>query len=108
MMQELLSALSSWLTAPRMWQAMKTTSLSANSANLGTCQGQHTCQGATPALSRSMGSKAFSSWLMMKTGWPLATSSPKLATYAGSTPQVSLKRSASGCKGKTHYQSYSE
>ena len=74
-------------------------------AKLRTGQGQYTCQGATPALSRSMGSKTFSSWLMMKTGWPRATSSPKLATYAGSTPQVSLNRSASGCKGSTHCHS---
>ena len=80
--------------------------MAANNASLGTGQGQHTCQGATPALSRSMGSKTFSSWLMMKTGWPRATSSPKLATYAGSTPQVSLKRSASGCAGNTRYRSF--
>lgn len=59
----------------------------------------HTCQGATSAVSRSLGSRHLSSWLMMNTGWPLATSSPKLATYAGSTLQVSLKRSAKGCRG---------
>ena len=56
-----------------------------------------TCHGATSAVSRSVGSMHLSSWPMMNTGWPLATSSPKLATYAGSTPQVSLKRSAKGC-----------
>ena len=34
---------------------------------------------------------------MMNTGWPLATSSPKFVTYAGSTPQLSRNRSARGC-----------
>lgn len=50
-----------------------------------------TCQGATPAASRSMGSSLCSSRLSMKTGWPRTTSSPKLVMYLGSSLHASLQ-----------------
>lgn len=50
-----------------------------------------TCQGATPAASRNMGSNRCSSRLSTNTGWPRTTSSPKLVMYLGSSLHASLQ-----------------
>ena len=49
-----------------------------------------TCQGATPADSRSIGSSFCSRILSTNTGWPRTTSSPKLVMYFGSSLHASL------------------
>ena len=50
-----------------------------------------TCQGATPAASRSIGSSFCSRILSTNTGWPRTTSSPKLVMYFGSSLHASLR-----------------